>query len=85
MNFEEAFIQCLKDGIHPGPAEINDRLGRGRRRTLNGQETSLRQQLMYDFGIPYIRGYYKGEIPSRPFFDDPKMPGFKPPGWRKIN
>jgi hypothetical protein len=54
--FEDAFIQCLKDGVYPGPANINERKGKGRFNRLNGRETSERLSLMYAFGVPYMRG-----------------------------
>lgn len=62
--FEQAFIRCLEDGIHPGPAAINDRMGRGKINHLNGRECKQRLRLMYGFGIPYIRGRFRGQIPD---------------------
>lgn len=55
--FEDAFIQCLKDGVYPGPSNINERKGKGRFNRLNGRETSERLSLMYAFGVPYMRGH----------------------------
>src|SRR6266542_3927013 len=54
--FEQAFIQCLKDGVYPSPSNINERRGQGRFNRLNGQCTTLRLALMYAFGVQYIRG-----------------------------
>lgn len=65
--FAVAFFKCLDDGVHPGPAEINDRLGRGRRNMLNGRESKLRLELMRVNRIPYARnGAFgkKGEVPG---------------------
>jgi hypothetical protein len=58
LKFETAFIQCLKDGVYPGPSNINERKKPDGRRfnRLNGQETKKRLELMYAFGIPYQRG-----------------------------
>lgn len=60
LNFEQAFIQCLKDGVYPGPANINQRWRSDGKRVnkLNGQYTRERLALMYAFGVPYQRGRY---------------------------
>lgn len=57
-NFERAFIQCLCEGIYPGPANINERFRADKRRVnrLNGQYSKMRLELMYLFGVPYQRG-----------------------------
>lgn len=57
-NFERAFIQCLCEGIYPGPANINERFRADKRRVnkLNGQYAKMRLELMYLFGVPYQRG-----------------------------
>lgn len=55
--FEDAFIQCLKDGVYPGPSNINERKPNGRRfNRLNGKDTRRRIEMMYDFAVPYLRG-----------------------------
>src|SRR6266496_4869940 len=54
--FEQAFIQCLKDGVYPSPSNINERRGQGRFNRLNGQCTTKRLELMYAFGVQYMRG-----------------------------
>jgi hypothetical protein len=56
--FEEAFIQCLKDGVYPGPANLNERYRADKKRfnRLNGEKTKQRLALMYEFGVPYQRG-----------------------------
>lgn len=76
---EAAFVQCLKDGVHPGPSAINERLGRGKgHNKMNGRDSSLRLQLMWDFGICYIRGDRKGGPPTQWYIDKTKEFG-----WRK--
>lgn len=84
---EEAFIQCLKDGVYPSPSNINERYraDKARFNRLNGQKTKERLALMYEFGIPYMRGprFYtmshggveepvtlKGEIPEYPYLTE---------------
>lgn len=62
--FEQAFIQCLTDGVHPGPVEITKRMGRTPTNHLNGRETRLRQELMWAFDVSYKRGYEKGKVPQ---------------------
>ena len=75
---EAAFIQCLKDGIHPGPAAINERLGRGKgRNKMNGRDSSLRVQLMWDYGICYIRGDRKGRPPTQWYIYKTKAFGWR--------
>lgn len=75
---EAAFIQCLKDGIHPGPAAINERLGRGKgRNKMNGRDSGLRLQLMWDYGVCYIRGDRKGRPPTQWYIDKTKPFGWK--------
>lgn len=55
--FEDAFIQCLKDGVYPGPSNINERKPNGYRfNRLNGKDTRRRIEMMYDFAVPYLRG-----------------------------
>lgn len=56
--FEEAFIQCLKDGVYPGPSNINERYRADKKRfnRLNGEKTKQRLYLMHAFGVPYQRG-----------------------------
>ena len=56
--FEEAFIQCLKEGVYPGPSNINERYRKDHLRInkLNGEKTKQRLALMYVFGVPYQRG-----------------------------
>lgn len=73
--FEEAFLQCLDDGVHPGPTEINKRTGKiGRLNTLSGNQSRLRLELMVKHRIPYLRdGAYglKGEVPHD-IYDEPQ-------------
>lgn len=58
--FEKAFIQCLREGIYPGPSNINERFRADglRINRLNGQYSKMRTALMYEFGVPYQRGVY---------------------------
>jgi hypothetical protein len=66
---KEAFEQCLRDKVYPGPTALNERMGKGKCNRLNGRECSLRLDLMAIYGIPYQRstGAYgrKGEVPAR--------------------
>jgi hypothetical protein len=78
--FEKAFIQCLEDKVHPGPAELNDRMGKGRNNKLNGRLTSHRLQLMHDFGVPYKLGPDKGKTPTFSYIDTRQ-----PAGWRCLS
>lgn len=68
--FEAAFIQCLKEGVYPGPANLNQRFRADHKRfnRLNGQYTKMRLALMYLFGVPYVRGHllYIAEPYDRP-------------------
>lgn len=86
--FEQAFIQCLRDGVYPGPSNINERYRKDGQRInkLNGEKTKQRLALMHAFGVPYQRGVvtryydsydsrtYKKGIPEWPYlsFDDSK-------------
>ena len=56
--FEEAFVQCLKDGVYPGPSNINERYRKDKQRInkLNGEKSKQRLALMHAFGIEYQRG-----------------------------
>lgn len=79
MNFEEAFIQCLKDGVYPGPSNINERWRKDGKRLnrLNGQYSRQRRYLMYMFGVGYQRPVFiwtggqkhVGDIPDWPFIN----------------
>lgn len=66
--FEKAFIQCLKDGIYPGPSNINERFRADHKRInrLNGQYSRMRLELMYLFAVPYQRGSIREWIPASP-------------------
>lgn len=85
QKFEQAFIQCLKDGVYPGPANINERRNGTRFNRLNGRLVTQRLALMYAFGVPYQRGpvysrmdyggverlaYDAGKIPDYPYFTE---------------
>jgi hypothetical protein len=74
---EEAFIQCLKQNVHPGPTAINERLGRGKKNKMNGRDSSLRVQLMWDFGVCYIRGDRIGRRPTQWYIDKTKEFGWR--------
>lgn len=85
--FDDAFIQCLKDGVYPGPSNINERKGKGRFNRLNGQDTSRRRELMYAFGVPFMRGNVHFSAGGILYDNKGKIPGeddddsWKPARW----
>lgn len=67
-SFDAAFLQCLKDGVYPGPTAINIRLGKGPSKYLNGGKyTRRRRELMREHNIPFQSNSpygNAGEIPA---------------------
>jgi hypothetical protein len=68
LKFIEAFESCVRDGVYPGPLELNKRRGQLQPVSkLNGRLSSLRLTLMKKHGVAYKRnGAYgdAGQVPN---------------------
>lgn len=64
--FDKAFIQCLQEGLYPGPKYIGIKMYGQMRRSITGVLVERRREMMCMFGVSFQKSTFvtaRGRVP----------------------